>query len=236
MEQLRLSQDRGYAQHGWLRSYHSFSFAEYYDPQHMGFGPLRVINDDWIAAGMGFPTHPHQNMEIITYVLDGAIAHKDSMGNGSTILPGNVQYMSAGTGVRHSEFNPDTQKATRLLQIWIQPNLLGQAPRYDEKAFSAEEKRGKLRLVVSPDGQDGSIAIRQDARLSIGLFDGAEQAKLDLQNDRLYYVHVARGSVQVQDHRLQEGDALMLSEASALVLQNGQNAEVLVFDLPVKIA
>lgn len=236
MEQLRLSQDRGFAQHGWLRSYHSFSFAEYYDPQHMGFGPLRVINDDWIAAGMGFPTHPHQNMEIITYVLDGAIAHKDSMGNGSTILPGNVQYMSAGTGVRHSEFNPDTQKATRLLQIWIQPNLLGQVPRYDEKAFSAEEKRGKLRLVVSPDGQDGSIAIRQDARLSIGLFDGAEQAKLDLQNDRLYYVHVARGSVQVQDHHLQEGDALMLSEASTLVLQHGQNAEVLVFDLPAKIA
>lgn len=236
MEQLRLSQDRGYAQHGWLRSYHSFSFAEYYDPQHMGFGPLRVINDDWIAAGMGFPTHPHQNMEIITYVLDGAIAHKDSMGNGSTILPGNVQYMSAGTGVRHSEFNPDTQKATRLLQIWIQPNLLGQVPRYDEKAFSEAEKRGKLRLVVSPDGQDGSIAIRQDARLSIGLFDGAEQAKLDLQNDRLYYVHVARGSVQVQDHHLQEGDALMLSEASSLVLQHGQNAEVLVFDLPAKIA
>lgn len=204
MEQLRLSQDRGFAQHGWLRSYHSFSFAEYYDPEHMGFGPLRVINDDWIAAGMGFPTHPHQNMEIITYVLDGAIAHKDSMGNGSTILPGNVQYMSAGTGVRHSEFNPDTQKATRLLQIWIQPNVLGQTPRYDEKAFSAEEKRGKLRLVVSPDGANGSIAIRQDARLSIGLFDGAEQAKLDLQADRLYYVHVVRGSLQVQQHQLQE--------------------------------
>ena len=141
MKAIRLAQDRGYAEHGWLKSFHSFSFAEYYDPRFMGFGPLRVINDDWIAPGMGFGTHPHQNMEIITYVLDGAIAHKDSMGNGSTILPGNVQYMSAGTGVRHSEFNPDTKQATRLLQIWIQPDVTGVAPRYDEKAFSQRQTR-----------------------------------------------------------------------------------------------
>lgn len=178
----RTSKERGYAEHGWLKSYHSFSFAEYYDPQHMGFGPLRVINDDWIAPGMGFGTHPHQDMEIITYVLEGAIAHKDSIGNGSTIRPGNVQYMSAGTGVRHSEFNPDTANHTRLLQIWIQPDVLRQPPRYQEQQFSREEKLGRLRVVASPDGTDGSIAIRQNASLSIGLFEAGhslEQAIAD---------------------------------------------------------
>ncbi len=164
---VRLSQERGAAEHGWLKSFHSFSFAEYYDPQHMGFGPLRVINDDWIAPAMGFGTHPHKDMEIITYVLEGAIAHKDSMDNGSTIRPGNVQYMSAGTGVRHSEFNPSSKEHTRLLQIWIQPSMLGGEPLYEEKEFDRIEKDGKLRVVVSGDGANGSIKIRQDARLLI---------------------------------------------------------------------
>ncbi len=229
---LRPSQERGHAEHGWLKSHHSFSFAEYYDPQHMGFGPLRVINDDWIAPAMGFGTHPHQNMEIITYVLEGAIAHKDSMGNGSTIRPGNVQYMSAGTGVRHSEFNPANNEHTRLLQIWIQPDQLGGEPLYGEKEFSREEKQGRLRLVVSGDGADGSIKIRQNARLQIGLFDAEQRQEVALAKDRLTYVHVARGELQVNGMSLKEGDAVMMSAEEKLVLEQGKQAEVLVFDLP----
>jgi len=229
---LRPSQERGYAEHGWLKSYHSFSFAEYYDPQHMGFGPLRVINDDWIAPAMGFGTHPHKDMEIITYVLEGAIAHKDSMGNGSTIRPGNVQYMSAGTGVRHSEFNPAANEHTRLLQIWIQPDVLGAAPQYSEKAFSREEKQGQLRLAVSGDGAEGSIRIRQDARLYIGLFDEDQHAELNLPAGRLTYVHLARGALTVNGIALQEGDAMQLSDEASLSLREGKAAEVLVFDLP----
>ena len=230
---LRASRQRGYAEHGWLKSYHSFSFASYYDPAHMGFGPLRVINDDWIAPGMGFGTHPHQDMEIITYVLDGAIAHKDSMGNGSTILPGNVQYMSAGTGVRHSEFNPDTAHSTRLLQIWIQPSLLGQAPRYAEKQLNRDDKQGQLQLAVSGDGAQDSIAIRQDAKLYVGLFDGAQTLSLPLAQDRLTYVHLARGELTVNGRALQEGDALKMQQEAVLELSGGRQAEVLVFDLPV---
>ena len=229
---LRQSQERGYAEHGWLKSYHSFSFAEYYDPEHMGFGPLRVINDDWIAPAMGFGTHPHQNMEIITYVLEGAIAHKDSMGNGSTIRPGNVQYMSAGTGVRHSEFNPASTEHTRLLQIWIQPDQLGGVPLYGEKEFSREEKQGRLRLVISGDGAEDSIKIRQNARLQIGLFDAEQRQELVLANDRLTYVHVARGELQVNGIVLKEGDAVMMTAEEKLVLEQGKQAEVLVFDLP----
>ena len=229
---LRPSHERGHAEHGWLKSYHSFSFAEYYDPAHMGFGPLRVINDDWIAPGMGFGTHPHQNMEIITYVLEGAVAHKDSMGNGSTIRPGNVQYMSAGTGVRHSEFNPDTHQHTRLLQIWIQPNVLALPPVYAEKEFSREEKSGQLRLVVSGDGSDGSIQIRQDARLYIGLFDGEQHLSLPLSKQRLTYVHLARGELSVNGISLKQGDALQLQDEPVLQLSDGKQAEVLVFDLP----
>ncbi|MES2037415.1 MAG: pirin family protein [Pseudomonadota bacterium] len=229
---LRPSQERGHAEHGWLKSHHSFSFAEYYDPQHMGFGPLRVINDDWIAPAMGFGTHPHQNMEIITYVLEGAIAHKDSMGNGSTIRPGNVQYMSAGTGVRHSEFNPANTEHTRLLQIWIQPDQLGGEPLYGEKEFSREEKQGRLRLVVSGDGAEGSIKIRQNARLQIGLFDAEQRQELPLATDRLTYVHVARGELQVNGMSLKEGDAVMMTAEEKLVLEQGKQAEVLVFDLP----
>ncbi|MCH8620929.1 pirin family protein [Undibacterium sp. TS12] len=229
---IRPSQERGYAEHGWLKSYHSFSFAEYYDPEHMGFGPLRVINDDWIAPAMGFGTHPHQNMEIITYVLEGAIAHKDSMGNGSTIRPGNVQYMSAGTGVRHSEFNPANTEHTRLLQIWIQPDQLGGEPLYGEKEFSREEKQGRLRLVVSGDGAESSIRIRQDARLYVGLFDAGQRAEMTLDKNRLSYVHIARGELTVNGQSLKEGDALMLAAEEKLVLEQGNQAEVLVFDLP----
>jgi len=229
---VRLSQERGAAEHGWLKSFHSFSFAEYYDPQHMGFGPLRVINDDWIAPAMGFGTHPHKDMEIITYVLEGAIAHKDSMDNGSTIRPGNVQYMSAGTGVRHSEFNPSSKEHTRLLQIWIQPSMLGGEPLYEEKEFDRIEKDGKLRVVVSGDGANGSIKIRQDARLLIGLFDGDQKQELSLQADRLTYVHLARGELAVNGVVLKEGDAMKLQNEQLLQLSAGKQAEVLVLYLP----
>ncbi|MFZ6692508.1 pirin family protein [Undibacterium sp. SXout20W] len=229
---LRLSQDRGPANHGWLKSFHSFSFAEYYDPQHMGFGPLRVINDDWIAPAMGFGTHPHKDMEIITYVLEGAIAHKDSMNNGSTIRPGNVQYMSAGTGVRHSEFNPSSTEHTQLLQIWIQPDGLNLPPLYEEKEFSRADKEGKLCLVASGDGAEGSIKIRQNARLLIGLFDGDQQQEMTLHTDRLTYVHLARGELTVNGIELKAGDAMKLQNETLLKLSAGKQVEVLVFDLP----
>jgi redox-sensitive bicupin YhaK (pirin superfamily) len=229
---LRKADERGYANHGWLQSHHSFSFADYYDPKHMGFGPLRVINDDHIAAGMGFGTHGHRDMEIITYVLDGAIAHKDSMGNGSIIRPGNVQRMSAGTGVQHSEFNPSSSDKTHMLQIWIQPNQQGVAPGYEEKHFERAEKQGNLRLIASPDGNDGAVTIHQDARLFAGLFNGAEHCAMPLAVDRLTYVHLARGALNVNGHSLQAGDALMLQHEQSLSLSQGVDAEVLVFDLP----
>lgn len=229
---LRKSEERGQANHGWLQSHFSFSFAEYYDPRHMGFGPLRVINDDWIAAGMGFGTHPHKDMEIITYVLEGEIAHKDSMGNGSTIRPGDVQRMTAGTGVRHSEFNPSPINKTHLLQIWIMPDRLNLEPGYEEKRFSMEEKRGRLRVVASPDGRDGSVKIHQDATLSVGLFDADESAQLTLSPNRLAYVHVARGELEVNGHLIKAGDALLLQAETSLAIHSGNQAEVLVFDLP----
>ncbi|MDO8653729.1 MAG: pirin family protein [Undibacterium sp.] len=229
---LRKSEERGYASHGWLESYHSFSFADYYDPKHMGFGPLRVINDDWIAADMGFGTHGHRDMEIITYVLEGEIAHKDSMGNGSTIRPGDVQRMSAGTGVRHSEFNPSPENKTHLLQIWIQPSTEGIAPGYEEKNFSREEKLGRLRLVASKEGEDGAVKIHQDAKLHVGLFDGDQSASLNLAKGRLGYVHLASGQLTVNGVVLRAGDALMLQDEDQLSLSHGVQAEVLVFDLP----
>jgi redox-sensitive bicupin YhaK (pirin superfamily) len=229
---LRRSQERGHANHGWLDSFHTFSFANYYDPEHMGFGPLRVINDDRIAAGRGFGAHGHRDMEIITYVLEGAIAHKDSMGSGSTIQPGDVQRMSAGRGVMHSEFNPLSDKQTHLLQIWIEPNVTGIEPEYEEQRVPEAEKRGRLRQVVSPDGADGSMKIHQDARLYVGLFDGNESASLPLHSGRRAWVHIARGQVQVNGVMLGAGDAVALTDEETVSLSHGDKAEVLVFDLP----
>ncbi len=229
---VRRSGERGHADHGWLKSFHSFSFADYYDPRHMGFGPLRVINEDRIAPGTGFGTHGHRDMEIISYVLDGELAHQDSLGNGSVIRPGDVQRMSAGTGVRHSEFNHAGDRTTHFLQIWIEPAVTGVAPGYEEKHFPAVEKRGRLRLVASPDGADGSVRIHQDARLYIGLFEATESARLELAPGRRAYVHVARGAVQVNGHRLDTGDAARIEHADRVQLDHGEASEVLVFDLP----
>ena len=238
MLEVRRSQDRGYADHGWLRSFHTFSFADYRDPEHMGFGPLRVINEDRIAPGTGFGTHGHRDMEIISYVLEGELAHKDSMGNGQAgganagvIRPGDVQRMSAGTGVRHSEFNHAANETTHFLQIWIEPDQLGVAPGYEQKRFESAEKRGRLRLVASPDGRDGSVRIHADAALYAGLFDGAESIELPLDPARRSYVHVIRGAVSVNGQPLRGGDAALLHQESRLALADGQSAEVLVFDL-----
>ena len=232
MQEIRRSKERGYADHGWLKSYHSFSFADYFDPKHVEFGPLRVINEDRVAAGQGFGTHSHRDMEIISYVLDGELAHRDSMGNGSTIRPGDVQRMSAGRGVRHSEFNPSPASLVHFLQIWIQPNAEGIEPSYEEKRFGPAEKRGRLRLIASPDQSEGSVLIHQDARVYAGLFDGTESASLKVAPGRLIYVHVARGAVQANDVALEAGDALKLSDTEQLQLKDGRDAEVLVFDLP----
>ena len=231
MNQLRRSSERGHANHGWLDSYHSFSFADYQDPQHMGYGPLRVINEDRVSPGSGFGTHGHRDMEIISYVLDGAIGHEDSMGNGSTIVPGDVQRMSAGTGVRHSEFNHDKTKVTHFLQIWIEPSRQGIPPSYEQRNFTAADKRGRLRLIASPDGREGSVTVHQDASVYAGLFDGAERARLDIAPGRKAYVHVARGKVSANGQALQAGDALK-TDAPAVEIEGGEGAEVLVFDLP----
>lgn len=228
---LRRADDRGSFDYGWLQTSHSFSFSEYRDPAFMGFGPLRVINDDVIAAGRGFGMHGHRDMEIVTYVLDGALAHKDSLGNGASILPGDVQRMSAGTGIMHSEFNHELYKPTHLLQIWILPNEQGIKPGYEQKHFDEQDKRGRLRLVASPDGREGSVTIHADASLSVGLFDGAERAVLELNPFRKGYVHVARGEVVVNGQALKGGDALFLEDEAQLVIEQGQQAEVLVFDL-----
>jgi len=231
MEQVRRSAERGHANHGWLDSYHSFSFADYHDPQHMGYGPLRVINEDRVQPGEGFGTHGHRDMEIISYVLDGALAHQDSMGTGSTIVPGDVQRMSAGNGVRHSEFNHEKAKVTHFLQIWIEPAVRGMPPSYEQKHFAPGEKRGRLRLIASPDGAEGSVTVHQDARVYAGLFDGAERAAHALRDGRLGYVHVARGKVQVNGQELAAGDALK-TDATQIRVEAGVRAEVLLFDLP----
>jgi redox-sensitive bicupin YhaK (pirin superfamily) len=231
MEQVRRSAERGHANHGWLDSYHSFSFADYHDPQHMGYGPLRVINEDRVQPGQGFGTHGHRDMEIISYVLDGALAHQDSMGTGSTIVPGDVQRMSAGNGVRHSEFNHEKAKVTHFLQIWIEPALRGMPPSYEQKHFAPAEKRGQLRLIASPDGADGSVSVHQDARVYAGLFDGAERATHSLAQGRLGYVHVARGKVAVNGQQLDAGDALK-TDAAQIRVEAGEQSEILLFDLP----
>ena len=230
MQEIRKSKDRGYADHGWLRSFHTFSFADYYDPGHMGFGPLRVINEDRINPDKGFGTHGHRDMEIISYVLDGELAHKDSMGNGSSIVPGDVQRMSAGSGVRHSEFN-HAKSVTHFLQIWIEPNELGIEPGYEQKHFDAASKRGQLRLIASSDARDGSVKIHQDASLYAALVDGAEKVTHALAAGRRAYVHVARGKVTVNGAPLEAGDAMKISSAGPVVLEQGAGAEVLLFDL-----
>jgi redox-sensitive bicupin YhaK (pirin superfamily) len=228
---LRKSQERGFADHGWLKSYHSFSFANYYDPQHMGFGNLRVINEDRIAPGTGFGTHGHRDMEIISYVLEGSLAHKDTLGNVKAIPPGDVQRMSAGTGVQHSEFNHANDQTTHFLQIWIQPNVTGIPASYEQKTFADAQKRGRLRLVASPDGAEGSVSIHADARVYAGLFDQGESFSLALDPERKAYVHVVRGELEVNGKRVAAGDAAMLENEAQVQLGNGKSAEVLVFDL-----
>jgi redox-sensitive bicupin YhaK (pirin superfamily) len=232
MQQIRRGEDRGHADHGWLESYHSFSFADYYDPDHVQFGPLRVINEDRVVPGAGFGTHGHRDMEIISYVLDGELAHKDSTGTSSTIRPGDVQRMSAGRGVMHSEFNGSHERPVHFLQIWILPNVTGIAPEYEEKRFDAADKRGRLRLIASPDGGDGSVLIHQDARVHAGLFDADERATLRVGGGRRIYVHVARGTVTANGEVLEAGDAMQLTGEPRLELSSGRAAEVLVFDLP----
>ena len=232
MHELRRSDERGHANHGWLDSYHSFSFADYFDPAHVTFGPLRVINEDRVVPGAGFGTHGHRDMEIISYVLEGELAHKDSTGTSSVIRPGDVQRMSAGRGVQHSEYNHSQTHPLHFLQIWILPNVSGIAPEYEERHFGPEEKRGRLRLIASREGVDGSVRIHQDARVYAGLFDGAEQGTLKVGPGRRIYVHVARGAVAANGATLEAGDALKLSDTDTLSLSNGAQAEVLVFDLP----
>ena len=232
MLDIRKGGDRGYADHGWLRSFHSFSFADYNDPEHVGFGPLLVINEDRVAPGRGFGRHSHRDMEIISYVLEGALEHKDSLGTGSVIHPGDVQRMSAGTGVTHSEFNASPTEIVHFLQIWIQPNQGDIPPSYEERRFEPHEKDGRLRLIASPDGHDGSVTIHQDANVYAGVFDGAQRAAHTLRAGRRAYVHVIRGELDVNGERLDGGDAAKLTDVSAVQLENGSKAEVLVFDLP----
>jgi redox-sensitive bicupin YhaK (pirin superfamily) len=231
MLELRRSDDRGLADHGWLNSRHTFSFADYYDPEQVEFGALRVINEDRVAPGTGFGTHGHRDMEIVSYVLEGELEHQDSMGNGSIIRPGDVQRMSAGTGVRHSEYNPSKTSAVHFLQIWIVPSAHGIAPGYEQKFFGPEEKRGRLRLIASPDGAEGSVRVHQDAKLYAGLFDGAERASLALGKGRRAYVHLARGRLSVNGQAISAGDGLKVTQSASLELSGGQGAEVLVFDL-----
>jgi quercetin 2,3-dioxygenase len=229
---LRKAEDRGVADHGWLKSFHTFSFADYYDPAHMGVGNLRVINDDTIAPGTGFGTHGHRDMEIVSYVLEGELAHKDNIGNGAAIRPGEVQRMTAGTGVRHSEFNHAEGKSTHFLQIWLLPASTNLDPGYEQKAFGDADKRGQLRLVAAPDGREGAVTLHADASIRAGLFDGDESAELALDPKRLTYVHVAQGEITLNgDRHLRAGDGVALDGETRLTLSQGRGADVLVFDL-----
>ncbi len=232
MLEVRRSAERGYFDHGWLKSYHTFSFADYHDPAWIAYGALRVINDDRVAPGQGFGKHGHRDMEIITYILEGELEHQDSMGNGSIIRVGDVQRMSAGTGVTHSEFNPSDKQEVHLLQIWIHPEVNRLAPSYEQKHFAAADKRGRLRLIASHDAEDGSVVIHQDARLYAGLFDGAERADFPVAAGRRAWLQVARGAIAVDGTRLQAGDGASTAGPAQLKLQGGAQAEVLVFDLP----
>jgi quercetin 2,3-dioxygenase len=232
MRELRRAAERGRSEHGWLSSRHSFSFAGYHDPAQMGFGPLRVLNDDRVAPGSGFGTHSHADMEIISYVLDGTLEHQDSLGNGSLIRPGHVQRMSAGRGVSHSEFNPSREQPVHFLQIWLLPDALGIAPEYEQIEVDAARKRGRLALIASPAAVAGAVRLHQDACIHVGCFDGSERARLELSPARRCYVHLARGELQVAGERLQAGDGLKLSGLGQLDIEHGVAAEVLVFDLP----
>jgi hypothetical protein len=231
MINLRKSQDRGYADHGWLKSFHSFSFAGYHDPRFMGWGNLRVINEDRVAAGMGFGQHSHRNMEIISYVLSGELAHKDSIGNIKGIPPGDVQRMSAGSGVSHSEFNHAKDQTTHFLQIWIEPNVFEVEPSYEQQTIPAIEKEGKLRLIASPTGENNSVKIHADAKVYAGLFDGTQAANLEIDPKRKSYVHLIRGTLVINDQPLNGGDALLIENESSLEIGAGVDAEVLIFDL-----
>lgn len=229
--EIRPAAERGLANFGWLHSQHSFSFGSYYDPQHMGFSDLLVINEDRVRPGRGFDPHGHRDMEIFSYVLEGALEHKDSMGNGSVIRPGDVQMMSAGTGVRHSEYNASREDLVHFLQIWIVPERKGVAPRYQQQHFAVAEKRGKLRMIISPDGAEGSLSVYQDARVYAGLFDGNEAQSFQLPANRFAYVHVVRGTLEVNGQRLATGDALKLRSVREIGFAKGEQAEVLLFDL-----
>jgi redox-sensitive bicupin YhaK (pirin superfamily) len=228
---IRKAEERGHFDFGWLNTYHTFSFGEYYDPRNMGFRSLRVINEDFVHPGRGFPTHGHRDMEIITYVLEGGLAHKDSMGNGSIIRPGDVQRMSAGTGVRHSEANPSEDESVHLLQIWLLPNKLNVEPSYAEKKFEDEEKRGRLRLVASPDGSDGSVSMNQDARLYAALLDSGQEVAYELEPDRHAWVQVARGAIEVNGQTFKQGDGAAISEERELKIVGKEPSEILLFDL-----
>lgn len=228
---IRKANDRGAANLGWLKSFHTFSFANYWNPSEQGFSDLLVINDDTVAPSKGFGQHPHKNMEIFSYVLEGELAHEDSMGNGSVIRPGDVQVMSAGSGVTHSEFNHSDVSQVHFLQIWIVPNVRGAEPRYQQVHFTPEQKRGRLQLIIAPNGEEGALQVRQDVRVYAGLIDGDEQADLTLDAERFAYVHVARGSVEVNGLVLSAGDGMRLRHETLVQLRNGSDAEVLVFDL-----
>jgi hypothetical protein len=228
---LRKSSDHGHAEHGWLHSEHSFSFADYHDPQQMGWGPLRVINEDRVEPGQGFGTHGHRDMEIISYVIEGELQHKDSMGNGAVIRPGDVQRMSAGTGVRHSEVNPSTNSRVHFLQIWIEPDALGITPSYEQKYFAPEDKRGQLRLIASRDGREGSVTMHRDASLYAGLLSPGEEVSHPLAADRLAYVHVVHGAVRLNGVRLETGDAAKIEAERTLSISADTDSEMLLFDL-----
>jgi hypothetical protein len=229
---IRPARERGHADHGWLDTWHTFSFADYYDPRHMGFRALRVINEDFVAPGRGFPTHGHRDMEIITYVLEGALEHRDSLGTGSVIRPGEVQRMSAGTGVRHSEANPSASEPLHLLQIWIEPSKSGIAPGYEQKTFAEADKRGRLRLVASPDGAEGSVAIHQDARVYATVLGPGQQVVHRLTPGRHAWLHVARGAVTLNGRRLSAGDGASIADETSVTLAGDTEAEALLFDLP----
>ena len=232
MLEVRRSLDRGYADHGWLKTYHTFSFADYYDPVYEDYGPLRVINEDRIRPGKGFGSHEHRDVEILTYLLDGELVHKDSLGNDSIVRPGDVQRMSAGAGITQTEHNHSTSHDVHLLQIWIKPSTAGVTPSYEQKHFGESEKRGKLRLIASAAGEDGSVRIHQNARVYTGFFNAAERAEFEVAKGRRAYAHVASGSIAVNETRLNAGDGVKITKPGRIALQNGRDADVLMFDLP----